>query len=259
MRQVMPIHCSASFEDMALDFDRLFADVGHLSNLEGETLASVLKEHGALSVLDCACGTGVQSIELARRGYQLAASDVSATMLSQLHAKARLHHLSIETRLADFCDLRAWQDKRFDAVICAGNSLTLVPDKDQIHRALESMIRATHSPGGVVIVGLHNYPKLQRQGQNLFVRHVNVGPGGPELILDLRLFETERVQVTYLFIRWADDQWHMKTYTKSYIALSAEELRDAMLEAGMRAVRLLDITGQREFEDDEWVLAVGTT
>lgn len=255
----MPRHWCASFDDMALDFDYLFEDLENLTNLEALSLDRILRQYGVHSVLDCACGTGIQSIGLARKGYRVFASDISFKMLEQLQEKARPEQLTIETKRADFRNLKPWKSAKFDAVICTGNSLTLVPRHEDILCALTSMIQVTRAPDGVLIVGLHNYLKLKQEGENLLVRRVAVGDGSAELILDLRRFEPEKVQITYMFIRLINERWHLKTHTKSYICLSADELRDAMLSAGCCSVRLLDISGQREFQGDEWVLAVGET
>jgi ubiquinone/menaquinone biosynthesis C-methylase UbiE len=244
---------------MATDFDSLFDNVDNLSKLEALSLDALLSQYGVHTVLDCACGTGIQSIGLAQMGYQVFASDISRSMLERLKEKARTRQLSIEIRRSDFRNLRAWKDMRFDAVICCGNSLTLVPRVEDILRSLRSMVRVLKTPGGVSIIGLHNYPKLKREGKILLVRRAIVDNNRAELVLDVRRFGIERVWVTHMFIRWNFKGWRLKTYTKSYICLSADELRDNMFRAGFHKVRLFDIFGQREFEDDEWLLAVGET
>jgi ubiquinone/menaquinone biosynthesis C-methylase UbiE len=255
----MPRHCRASFEDIARDFDHLFENVDELTRLEALSLDHILKQYGVHSVLDCACGTGIQSIGLAQKGYQVFASDISPKMLEQLQEKARAKQLTIETKRADFRTLKPWQGRKFDAVISCGNSITLVPHLKDIQRALWSMIQLTKTPGGVGIIGIHNYPKLKREGQTLLIRRTVSSGNAPELAVDLRFFGDERTQVTYMLIRFIYGRWRLKTYTKSYICLSADELRNAMLSAGFCSVKLLDLFGQREFKDDEWLLAVGET
>lgn len=253
----MVLRSQANFEDMVSDFDRLFEDVDNLTYLEALSLDSILRQYGVRSVLDCACGTGIQSIGLAQMGYQVFASDISKGMLERLQEKARAKQLSIETKRADFRNLKPWEGTKFDAVICCGNSLTLVPHVEDILRSLKSMLRVLKTPGGIGIIGLHNYPRLKQEGKFLFVRKVVVTNNQPELVLDVRIFEADRVQITHMFIRHGPRGWRLKTYTKSYICLSADELRDIMVRAGFRNVKLFDMFGQREFEDDEWLLAVG--
>lgn len=250
---------SPGFGDMADSFDSLFEDVERLTELEGEALDRILSKYGVQSVLDCACGTGIQSIGLAESGYRVSASDISRKMVDLLGDKASRRGIEIEVKCADFRDLRPWGEACFDAVICSGNSLTLVPRSEEVVPALKSMVRVTKSPGGVGIVGLHNYDKLRREGKQLLVRRADIQATTPELLLDLRSFGADRVEITYMTIRFLANRWRVKTRAKSYLCLSAEDLRRAMLDAGYRKVYLLDISGQRPFQDDEWVLAVGTT
>jgi ubiquinone/menaquinone biosynthesis C-methylase UbiE len=244
---------------MALDFDCLFEDVDDLTYREALSLDHILRQYGVRTVLDCACGTGIQSIGLAQKGYQVSASDISTRILERLREKARSKQLTMEIKRADFRNLKPWKGTKFDAVICCGNSLTLVPHAEDISRSLRSMVQVTKTPGGVAILGLHNYLKLKREGKTLLVRRAVIGNDEAELALDLRFFGTERVQVTYMLAQFIHGRWRLKAYTKSYICLAADELRNAMLSAGFRSVKLLDLFGQREFKDDEWVLAVGET
>ena len=249
----------ASFSDIADNFDYLFEDVQNLSYLEALTLNHILDQHNVRSVLDCACGTGIQSLGLARLGYQVSASDISQRMVQRLSEKAQAEGLVIPTRRADFRNLKAWRGATFDAVVCAGNSLTLVPQTGDIYQSLASMLRVTRSSGGVVVVGLHNYLKLKLEGEGFLVRQAVATENAGEVILDLRFFGTERVRITYMFIKLLNNRWRLRTYAKSYMCLSADDLRKAMLQVGFGSVRLLDISGQREFQDDEWALAVGVT
>jgi 2-polyprenyl-3-methyl-5-hydroxy-6-metoxy-1,4-benzoquinol methylase len=78
----------ASFGDLAGDFDNLFSDVDRLSELEASSLDAIFRKIGVTRVLDCACGTGIQALGLARLGYVVAASDISSRMLDVLRAKA---------------------------------------------------------------------------------------------------------------------------------------------------------------------------
>ncbi len=249
--------CRASFGDMAKDFDRLFEDVVGLTRREALSLDAVLKPKGVRTVLDCACGTGIQSIGLAQLGYQVSASDISPVMLRLLRDKASSLRLTIETKRSDFRSLRAWNGGHFDAVVSCGNSLSLVPSLDDVSRALASMLRVTKSPGGLGVIGVHNYPKLKREGEVLSFRRASNSDAGPEWVFDVRLFGRERVKVTHVFLHLVGRRWKLKTYTKSYLNLSPADLQATLLRVGYRSGRLLDIKGQRESSDGEWVLAVG--
>lgn len=250
--------CRASFGDMALDFDHLFNDAEDLARREALSLDRILRPAGVRSVLDCACGTGIQSIGLARLGYMVSASDLSTRLLKRMLDKAHASGIEIEAKLADFRNLRPWRDRRFDAAIACGNSLTLVSCVEDLARALSSMAQVVRSPGGLGVVGLHNYLELKEHGQSIFFRRFD-GQKTNECVFDVRSFEDERVHITHMFVRPVNGRWRLKTYEKSYLYFSADQLRTAMVESGFHSVRVLDITGQKEFDGGEWMLGVGIT
>lgn len=250
----------ASFNDIAPDFDRLFEDVNHLTELEGEALDTVFRRHTVKSVLDVACGTGIQSIGLARRGYQVAASDISPQMVRLTRQKAAAENLALEVRRADFRTLSPWRGRRFDALVSSGNSLTLLKNEADIERSLHSMLSCLKAPGGVGVVGIHDYALAQQRKQTLFVRQAQADEMGAELLLDVRQFGLQRTRVSYLFVYLRDGRWRMKSYAKSYLTLAPEDLASRMIKAGFREATLYDVSGQRPgTPEDEWVLAIGLT
>jgi glycine/sarcosine N-methyltransferase len=248
---------NGSFDDIASNFDDLFDNVNRLTDLEGDALDSIFRSQGVSSVLDCACGTGIQSIGLARRGYKVAGSDISPRILRQFKEKVHSEGLPIEIKQADFRDLKPWVGRKFDAVISCGNSLPLVKSDLDVTRSLSGMIKCLRSPG-MGIIGMHNYKKLEENKDYLFVRRLIIQKTNVELLFDIRLFEKKRVQVTNFFIKKTGVQWRLKTYTKSYMLITPDDLKRRMLEVGFHTVRLLDISGQRAYNNDEWVLAVGS-
>jgi SAM-dependent methyltransferase len=247
-----------SFNDIALDFDRMFENLERLTDLEGEALDAVLKPRNVKTVLDCACGTGIQSIGLARLGYEVAASDISALMVQRLAEKAAQANLAIEVHEADFRNLKPWRGRTFDAVVCSGNSLTLMKRDADISKSLACMVESLVPGRGVLVIGMHNYLVLREGGENMLLRKSKEQREIDEVIIDLRSFENDRAEVTYLFVSKKSGHWKLKTYTKSYRMLTPEELGDLMMLAGCNTVQLLDVSGQRPYHNDEWVLAVGT-
>lgn len=246
-----------SFEDMAIEFDRLFVDVDRLTTLEAQSLDTLFKPARVRTVLDCACGTGIQSLGLAQLGYAVCASDISPRMVQILREKAALRGLSVPAQRADFRNLRPWRGQIFDAVVCTGNSITLLKDHAEMARAVQAMVQRARPAGGLVVLGVHNYFRPQSLGETILLRRAPTAES-PEVALDVRFFGSERVEVSYMFLRRPARRWHLRTYTKSYICLSAAELAGLLVDGGLRNVRLLDVTGERLFrDDDEWVLAVG--
>jgi len=165
--------------------------------------------------------------------------------------------VQVEARVADFRNLNPWRGRRFDAVICTGNSITLVPQWEGMARALKCMAKAARPAEGIVIVGLHNYLVPRRAGKAIVLRRAEPHLDPAEILFDVHRFGERRVEVDYLFLRRVSGRWRPRTYTKAYWLLEPEALAAAMTAAGLQGVGLLDISGQRPYSGEEWLLAVG--
>ena len=125
-------------------FDRLAEAYDEFRSGYSRSLYDVLLEHGikqGTNVLDVACGTGLASEPLVKRGVNITGIDISEPML----AKARARCKNAEFVRGE-AEALPFGDKTFDAVICA----QAIHWMD--HRvAIEEMSRVVR-PGGRVVV-----------------------------------------------------------------------------------------------------------
>lgn len=112
------------YDPFAADYHWLYSDAvltGEPFLQKHETLLNSLAP-GA-SILDCSCGIGVHAIALARRGYDVYATDASPGMIAEARKRAQ------DAGVAVTFDARAWRDLpahfngRFEVVFCGGNSI----------------------------------------------------------------------------------------------------------------------------------------
>lgn len=105
-------------------------------------------------VLDAGAGPGRFTIELARIGARVTVADLSAVQL-QLNRRrvtdAGLAASVDDWVIADICDLSAFADDAFDAVVCYGGPLSYVLDRAQ--EALAELFRVAR-PGGHVLLSV---------------------------------------------------------------------------------------------------------
>ena len=240
-----------SFEDIAKKFDNLFGDVEKLTKLEALSIQPILDEYNAKKVLDCACGSGIQSIGLAEKGYDIYASDISNTLLKITQEKAKNKNLKIVTKNVDFKNLEYWKEK-FDATICCGNSLPLVSSLDEVKTVLQNMKMVTKHKG-IVIIGLHNYNRLKNENQ-LFLLRKNTEN---ELIFDVRDFSGEKIIINYFFVNKKMLNTETEVFQKSYLYLHPDKIVELMQKVGYSNIRLLGTEGVNKFQDDEWFFVVG--
>jgi SAM-dependent methyltransferase len=140
-----------AFDAMAGEYDDLRAPWYRYSlGLIDSILARVLRPDAAAGAraLDVGCGTGIQSLRLARLGYRVLGVDLSPALLAIARAKLRQagHAQSVFVE-GDAVALPA-PAAAFDAVNCCGPTLSLVPDWP---RALREMARCL-KPGGRLLL-----------------------------------------------------------------------------------------------------------
>lgn len=96
-------------------------------------------------VLECACGTGAISKQIAPRCRELFATDFSEGMLKRAARKCRKYS-NVKIKRADIKQLK-FRDNKFDKVV-AGNVIHLLDDPKQ---AVAEMIRVCKVGGKVII------------------------------------------------------------------------------------------------------------
>lgn len=90
-----------------------------------EALLILNLDHG--TVLDLGTGPGTQAIALAQRGFQVTATDLSASAIQQANAKATAQGLDITFRQDDI--LNSHLDRSFDVILDRGCFHVLAPER----------------------------------------------------------------------------------------------------------------------------------
>jgi SAM-dependent methyltransferase len=245
---------NTSFEDLAQFYDEFTPEPERLSRLEALSLDGIFRPAGVRTVLDCACGTGIQSLGLANLGYKVACSDLSPGMVRAVRRKARERGLKVTARVADFRDLAPWGDARFDAVICAGNSLSVCRTLSEMGRSVRAMRRHLRGPHSIVVLGLRNYRLLERRKATLNLRCVDPPS---RYWFDVRTFGARRVQVVYVSVHGTPTGLTSRAWTKSYAYLDPRGGAALLRAVGFREVRMYDVRGLGPYRGGEWGFVAG--
>ena len=119
-------------------------DWAERSRNEGRFIADELRKGGAVSVLDAAAGTGADSIQLLKAGFRVTSLDGHAGMLAKARQNAKRCGARLHLMREDWRFLGAALQRRYDAVICLGNSIAhLFSSRDRLaalsgfHRCLK--------------------------------------------------------------------------------------------------------------------------
>lgn len=158
---VTPYHraVEALFDRSASKYDRIVQSNRfdmHLRKVALEILKQLFQP--GHRVLELGCGTGLETIPLARAGVDLVALDISSGMLMELERKARAGPLAgrIETRkgsISQLADIVSdFGPGSFDGAFSHFGALNCEPNLDAVPGALHELVK----PGGRISLGVWN-------------------------------------------------------------------------------------------------------
>ncbi|MBX3084120.1 MAG: class I SAM-dependent methyltransferase [Anaerolineae bacterium] len=241
------------YDSIANQYHLFYRDWEAAMQREGSLLRRTFRDQKIVKVLDASCGTGTQSIALARLDYEVTAADPNHSMLLHAQENARKFKVADDITFvnAHFLNLPRVVVGPFDAVITKGNSLPhLLTDAD-LMLALRNFYHLLR-PGGMVVIGIRDYDFMLEDRPRFVPRQ----------------FHEDEEQDVILFDVWDWDDGPPATVTFNTFIVSGKgeaysvtkravvyrALRRQELEAMMKTVGFLDIT----FETQQWeVVAVG--
>ncbi len=241
-----------AYDALAASYDDLMADGSYRKRaafLERRLKKSAIPVE---TVLDLACGTGTVACLLAKRGYEVIATDGSEEMLTQAAAKAGvldrpplfLHQAMPKLHLA----------RPVDAVVSTLDSLNYLTRERDLQETF-CRVRRWLKPGGWFLFDVNTPYKLRRMDGQLYMDETE------ETLCVWRTFFSEKKQVcTYqvdLFHLRPDGAWDRRFEEHRERAWSEETLRKYLKEAGFSTVRLTgDLTDRPpKLNEDRWQFA----
>ena len=230
------------YQGLAADYDLIFddqkLDSGGAINAPGPARL-FQRIDPASTVLDAACGTGIDAAALARRGFTVRAADGSQAMVDGAAARFAREGLAIPVQRCLWADLPAAISERFDVVLCTGNALVHAAGRDAMVEALTGL-RQMARPGGHVVIDSRNWEKLHadrrivqamdrvrtREGRRCVTLYVWEIPA--------RLEEEHVAHIVFLYED--GDQIEQHEYQISFRPFTIGELRERLQAAGLREV-----------------------
>lgn len=151
------------YDQLAEDYDRIIRWERRLKN-EAPLFLRMWQRFGTRSVLDASCGTGHHLNLFAQQELECHGADVSAEMVRLARANTAgtvppERIVCVPWHEAD----RAFP-RRFDAVLCIGNSLPYVTDRAMLDASLRALWNRV-APAGFLLVQFKNFARLQQRGQ----------------------------------------------------------------------------------------------
>lgn len=142
------------YTDLTPYYDELMQDVPYSAWAEYIHLLMHIADVAPKTVLDCACGTGNVSFELAKLGFDVTGVDLSAGMIARAQEKLEKQNPTPSVRFLQ-ADLSNFDLKqKFDAATCLYDSFNYIIDPQKLEAAF-AHIGKHIVPGGVFIFDMN--------------------------------------------------------------------------------------------------------
>jgi len=150
------------YDELSSDYHLIFADWDKAIQRQANTLDSIIQEYTNLSwksLLDCSCWIGTQCIWLAKKWYDITASDLSPKAIQRAKIESQNRGLNIAFQVADFMYLDTQINGKFNIVISCDNSLPHILTDENITTVAKN-IYSKISEGGLFLGSIRDYDAL---------------------------------------------------------------------------------------------------
>ena len=144
----------ASYETFAAVYDEIMDD-----SLYDDWTAFSLRHfpEKAHSILELACGTGIQAVRFAKAGFEVTGLDLSYEMLEVAQKRAEREQAQLDLLQADMLDMAGVGT--FDVVTCYSDSLCYMPDEKAVAQVF-SQVANVLKTGGRFLFDVHSIHQM---------------------------------------------------------------------------------------------------
>jgi SAM-dependent methyltransferase len=191
----------------------------------------------SMTVLDCACGVGTQSLGLAKVGFRIAGTDLSPRAIERARAEALERGLDLRLYVANMLHLNAVPETGCDAVICMDNALPHFSCDEHLALAL-MQVRQKLRAGGTFVTSIRDYDHWIKERPAVQGPRFFTDAGRRRIAFQLWDWLDERRYTFHLYITCDTPQgWQTQHGVSSYRAVLRDELTSILKGVGFVRVR----------------------
>ncbi len=230
------------------DFYALYYDLLYSHrDIRGETdfLERVFREHAKIpvrSVIDVGCGTGLHSVELAKRGYRVLGVDISEAMIRRAKEKAA----GLENASFIVADARALElSERYDAAIAMYGVISYFTSDGDLLRFLRS-VRGVLREGGVFVFDTWNVLGVLEKRSYYETPSTHFRKSGSMLAVKEEVWRIDALeQVAYADISWSvidlrSGSVDVRSHSLKLRLFTIRELRHFLSDAGFEVAAMFE-------------------
>jgi SAM-dependent methyltransferase len=230
---------AAFYDTMAEHYHLIFQDWDASMRRQGDVIAALLPPPVQTGpILDCACGIGTQSLALARLGFQVDASDLSAPEVARARREGTARGLPLRVWADDMRTLAKAPPGHYGAVLCMDNALPHLDSDADIDLALRAMGERLR-PGGLLILSLRDYGPLIRERPTAMPPSLFTDDGARRIVVQVWDWQDDRRYIVHLYLsRQTGQGWEDHHFVGRYRAISPEEVAALAASAGFTDARV---------------------
>ncbi|TFG34038.1 class I SAM-dependent methyltransferase [Candidatus Thorarchaeota archaeon] len=222
-----------SFDDITLAYDNSI-DWDRRLNRELPLILSLMDDPKRARVLDMACGSGHHSIALAAHGAEVIGFDSSETMIRAARVHMEEKGTNAQFINAEMENIANVVEGQFDLVICLGNSLALLKNREVVKDVVKG-VRGILREGGSFLAQVLNFEEIHWTGFRNFPMKKGRLSNGNEITF-ARLFEHTDYPFSSTLVmsafREVDGVWTSEVETQKVLNLNYELMKEILEVAG---------------------------
>lgn len=186
--------------------------------------------------IDLGCGSGLQSIPLAKLGFKVTALDFSKKLLDELNNIKGAYN--IRTIDADIMDFDKYSKNNAELIICMGDTLTHLESVDDANRLLFNCKRLLE-PNGKFIISYRDL-SVELTGESRFIP---VRSTDDTIFTCFLEYKKKFVKVHDIINRKINGEWEQKISSYKKLRLPLQKVKLMMSESGFKINFMENLNG----------------
>jgi 2-polyprenyl-3-methyl-5-hydroxy-6-metoxy-1,4-benzoquinol methylase len=191
-------------------------------DLNEERMRDFFASHGIASqnnetALDLGCGNGIQSVALAKLGFDVKAVDFNEQLLEELTSHKK--NYSIEVINSEIINYLNSANKKFSLIVCMGDTLMHLESKEWIKRFIE-LCYENLEQGGKFVLSFRDYSN-ELKGD---ARFIPVKSDENKILTCFLEYGEEVVRVTDILNEKTGDNWHQRISSYNKVRITPDEI-----------------------------------